>query len=81
MRTHLAARIAAILLALEGIAIVALVVWQVRALIVGDTDSIESAIALVVLTAGRCGRRRRVRGRDVAGRSPGGARAASSRSC
>jgi len=51
MRSHLAARIAAILLALEGIAIIGLVAWQVRALITGDTDSIESGIALVVLTA------------------------------
>lgn len=51
MRTPLTARIAAILLALEGLAILALVVWQVRALIIGDTGSIESAIALVVLTA------------------------------
>lgn len=51
MRTPLTARSAAILLALEGLAILALVVWQVRALIIGDTGSIESAIALVVLTA------------------------------
>lgn len=51
MRTHFAARAAAILLALEALAIGGLVGWQVRALIVGDTDSLESAIALVVLTA------------------------------
>ena len=51
MRTHAAARIAAVLLALEGLAIVGLVVWQIGALVSGDTDSIESAIALVVLTA------------------------------
>ena len=51
MRTHAAGRIGAVLLALEGLAIAALVVWQVVALIAGDTDSIESAIALVVLTA------------------------------
>jgi peptidoglycan/LPS O-acetylase OafA/YrhL len=51
MRTHTAGRIAAVLLALEGLAIVALVIWQVAALVAGDTDSIESAIALVVLTA------------------------------
>ena len=51
MRTHAAGRIAAVLLALEGLAIVALDLWQVRALISGDTDSIESALALVVLTA------------------------------
>jgi hypothetical protein len=51
MSTHAAGRVAAILLAIEGLAISALVVWQVWALAVGDTDSIESALALVVLTA------------------------------
>ena len=51
MRTHTAGRIAAALLALEGLAIVALVIWQVAALVAGDTESIETAIALVVLTA------------------------------
>ncbi|SFR99621.1 hypothetical protein SAMN04487846_1291 [Microbacterium sp. cf046] len=51
MRTHVAGRLAAILLGLEGLAIIALVVWQVWALVAGDTDSIESALALVVLTA------------------------------
>ena len=51
MRTHAASRIAAVVLGLEGLAIVALVVWQVWALAAGDTESIESAIALVVLTA------------------------------
>lgn len=51
MRTHTAGRIAAVLLALEGLAIAALVVWQIVALASGDTDSVESAIALAVLTA------------------------------
>jgi hypothetical protein len=51
MREHAAARIAAILLAIEGLAVIGLGVWQVGALVIGDTDSIESAIALVVLTA------------------------------
>jgi hypothetical protein len=51
MRTHTAGRLAAALLALEGLAIVALVIWQVAALVAGDTESIETAIALVVLTA------------------------------
>ena len=51
MRTHVAARIAAVLLALEGLAIVGLVVVADRGAGRGDTDSIESAIALVVLTA------------------------------
>ncbi|HYI51892.1 MAG TPA: histidine kinase [Microbacterium sp.] len=51
MRTHAAGRIAAVLLGLEGLAVAALAAWQVWALILGDTGSIESAIALVVLTA------------------------------
>lgn len=50
MRTHVAGRIAAILLAIEGLAIVGLVVWQVGALVAGDTGSVESALALIVLT-------------------------------
>jgi hypothetical protein len=51
MRTHAVSRIAAVVLGLEGLAIVALVVWQAWALAAGDTESIESAIALLVLTA------------------------------
>jgi hypothetical protein len=51
MRTHAAGRTAAVLLGLEGLAVAALAAWQVWALILGDTGSIESAIALVVLTA------------------------------
>ena len=51
MRTHTAGRVAAVLLALEGVAMIALVVWQIWALIAGDTESIESALALIVLTA------------------------------
>lgn len=51
MRTQAAARIAGVLLALEGLAIIALVIWQVVALVTGDTDSLESALALVILTA------------------------------
>lgn len=51
MRTQLPDRVAAVLLALEGCAIGALVVWQLGALVAGDTDSAESAIALLVLTA------------------------------
>jgi hypothetical protein len=50
MRTQAASRAGAVLLALEGLGIGALVVWQVRALVLGDTDSLESALALVVLT-------------------------------
>jgi hypothetical protein len=51
MPTHTAARTAAVLLAIEALAIAGLVIWQLSALFAGDTDSIESAIALVVLTA------------------------------
>ena len=50
MRTHVAARTAAMLLALEGLATIGLVVWQVAAIASGDTVSIESAVALLVLT-------------------------------
>lgn len=51
MRTHAAGRIAAVLLFVEGLAVAALAIWQVWALVAGDTESIEGAIALVVLTA------------------------------
>jgi hypothetical protein len=51
MTGHTIARAAAVLLALEALAIFGLVIWQLSALVTGDTDSIESAIALVVLTA------------------------------
>ena len=51
MRTDIASRLAAIILGLEGIAIIGLVLWQVIALSAGDTGSVESALALVVLTA------------------------------
>ncbi len=44
-------RLASILVALEGLTIAALVIWQVAALMRGDTVSIESALALIVLTA------------------------------
>ena len=45
------ARIAAGLLALEAVAVIVLLVQQVLALLAGDVDSAESAIALTVLTA------------------------------
>jgi hypothetical protein len=51
MRTTPAARIAAILLVLEGLAVGVIVLRQVVAITTGDTGSIESAIALIVLTA------------------------------
>lgn len=50
MRTNLSGRVAAIVVGLEGIGVAALAVWQFAALLSGDTGSIESAIALVVLT-------------------------------
>lgn len=50
-RTDLSGRLAAILVATEGLAVAALVFWQISALIAGDTVSIESALALIVLTA------------------------------
>lgn len=50
MRTNTVARAAAVLVGLEGAALVALLAWQVAALVSGDTVSIESAVALIVLT-------------------------------
>lgn len=50
MRTNVSGRVAAVLVALEGLGLLALVVWQIVAIVRGDTDSIESAVALVVLT-------------------------------
>lgn len=43
--------LAAAVLALEGVGVVALLVWQAAALVEGDTDSLSSALALLVLTA------------------------------
>lgn len=50
MRTNVSGLLAALIVALEGLGLVALVVWQIAALAGGDTGSIESALALVVLT-------------------------------
>ncbi len=50
MRTNTAARVAAVIVGLEALGILALVVWQLVAIVVGDTVSLESAIALLVLT-------------------------------
>lgn len=50
MRTNMSGRIAAVLVGLEGLGLTALVVWQIMALVGGDTGSIESALALVVLS-------------------------------
>jgi len=51
MPTNVAARAAAVVVALEGAGLIALTVWQVGALLAGDTASIESSLALAVLTA------------------------------
>jgi hypothetical protein len=50
MRTNVSGRVAAVLVALEGLGLVALVAWQIAAVAGGDTGSIESALALIVLT-------------------------------
>jgi len=47
---NVSARTAAVLLAAEGLAVAAIVVWQIVALVSGDTGSVTSAIALIVLT-------------------------------
>jgi multisubunit Na+/H+ antiporter MnhF subunit len=41
---------AAVVLALESVGVVVLLVWQVRAILTGDTVSLSSALALAVLT-------------------------------
>lgn len=51
MRTNRIGRVAAVLVGLEGLGLVALTVWQVAAIVAGDTASIDSAIALIVLSA------------------------------
>jgi hypothetical protein len=51
MRTNTLGRTAAVLVALEGLGLVALTVWQIVAVVAGDTASIESALALIVLSA------------------------------
>ena len=50
MRTNLSGRIAAVLVALEGLGLAALTVREIVAIASGDTGAIESAIALAVLT-------------------------------
>ncbi|TDN88440.1 histidine kinase [Microbacterium sp. BK668] len=51
MRTSVATRVAAVLLGLEAAGLLAVVAWQIAALSGGDTDSVSSALALLVLTA------------------------------
>jgi hypothetical protein len=50
MRTNTAAKAAAVLVGLEGGALIALAVWQTVAIASGDTAALDSAIALLVLT-------------------------------
>ena len=50
MRTNMSGRIAAVLVGLEGLGLAALTVREIVAIASGDTGSIESAIALAVLT-------------------------------
>lgn len=50
MRTNTPARVASVLVGLEGLALLTLAGWQIVALVGGDTDSAVSAIALIVLT-------------------------------
>lgn len=50
MRTNPIGRIAAVLVGLEGLGLVALAVWQIVAIVAHDTASLDSAIALIVLT-------------------------------
>ncbi|WP_460774878.1 histidine kinase [Microbacterium sp. GXF7504] len=50
MTTGIAERLAGVLVTLEGIGVGALAVWQVVELIAGNTDSVTSALALLVLT-------------------------------
>jgi len=51
MRTNRIGRVAAALVGLEGLGLVALAVWQIAAVASGDTASLASALALIVLTA------------------------------
>lgn len=50
MRTNASARVAAILVGLEGVGLIMLAAWQVVSLISGDVESVPSAVALLVLT-------------------------------
>ncbi|WP_292832294.1 histidine kinase [Microbacterium sp.] len=50
MSTSPAERLAAVLVGLEGLALAILAGWQVLALAGGDTVSVSSAVALLVLT-------------------------------
>lgn len=51
MRTNWIGRVAAVVVGLEGLGLVALTIWQIIAVVSGDTASIDSAVALIVLSA------------------------------
>lgn len=51
MRTTVVERTAAALLAAEGAGLLVLLGWQIVAIVTGDSDSVASAVALVVVTA------------------------------
>lgn len=51
MSTTAPERLAAGILALEGLALLVVAGWEVVALVGGDTDDVVSSIALIVLTA------------------------------
>lgn len=51
MRTTAVERIAAVLLALEGIGLLLIVGWEITALASADAASVATSIALIVLTA------------------------------
>jgi hypothetical protein len=51
MRTTPVERFAAVALGLEGLGLFVLAGWEIVALVSGDTDSVASSIALIVLTA------------------------------
>jgi hypothetical protein len=51
MRTKVVRTLAALFVGLEGLALVVLTIWQIAALAAGDTVALDSALALVVLTA------------------------------
>ncbi|CAN7214533.1 histidine kinase [Microbacterium sp. LjRoot45] len=51
MSTTPVERFAAVALVLEGLALFVLAGWEVVALVTGDTDSVSSSTALIVLTA------------------------------
>jgi len=51
MRSRLIRASGALLVAIEGLVLVALTIWQFAALVAGDAGAVDSAVALIVLTA------------------------------